>query len=186
MKKMICGIAIFAAVVLGVLFVINFNRSEDDSIPLETVLENAADLTTQKMVVTDVFESTKGSIPILTKNKYLVQYHTVMTASFDVGAAEIDETKETVKITIPHCTVDEDSIKIKSDDIKLYDTNFALLNVAPEDLLEIIGEAEDHARQKANSQEYGFLAAADENAEKVIRGLYENVVDGREVIVEFK
>ena len=50
-------------------------------------------------------------------------------------------------ITIPHCTVDEDSVKIKSVDITLYDTNFAMLNVEPEALLEVLGEAETRAKK---------------------------------------
>lgn len=189
MKKILYGFAagVFAVVIItGVLFVKDHNKPKEESIPLESILEHASDLTTQKMVVTDVFESTKGEIPLITKNKFLVQYHTTMTAGFDVSEAEIKESEDKVTVLIPHCEVDEDSVKIKSEDIKLYDTNFALLSVDQDDLLEILGEAEDHAREKANSQEYGFLAAADENAEKVIRGLYENAVNGREVAVEFK
>lgn len=189
MKKFIYGFVAALLVVVvgkGIWFVMSDNKPDEGSIPLESILENAADLTTQKLVVTDVFESTKGSLPIINKNDFLVQYHTTMTAGFDVSEAEIKESADKVVITIPHCVVNEDSIKIKSDDIKLYDTNFALLNVNPDDLLEIIGEAEEHAREKANAEEYGFLEAADENAENVIRGLYENAVGGREVVVEFK
>lgn len=184
--RMLIVVVVAVLVVMGIIGVMNYNKQKKDSIPLETVLKEASDLTTQKMVVTDVFQSTKGNIPFLTKNKFLVQYHTTMTAGFDTSEAKIKETKDKVTVIIPHCTVNEDSIKIKSDDIKLYDTSFALLNVDPEDLLEIIGEAEDHAREKANSEEYGFLEAADENAKKVICGLYENIIDGRELVVEFK
>lgn len=189
MKKILYGFAagVFAVVIIiGVLFVKDHNKPKEESVPLESILEHASDLTTQKMIVTDVFESTKGEIPLITKNKFLVQYHTTMTAGFDVSEAEIKESEDKVTIRIPHCEVNEDSVKIKSEDIKLYDTNFALLSVNEDDMIEILGEAEDHAREKANSQEYGFLEAADENAEKVIRGLYENAVNGREVAVEFK
>ena len=41
------------------------------------------------------------------------------------------------------------------------------------------------AKKKAESDEYGFLENADENAKKVIKGMFENVADGREVVVEF-
>ena len=108
------------------------------------------------------------------------------TAGFDVSEAEVEETKDKVTITIPHCTVDEDSVKIKSDDITLYDTNFAMLNVEPEALLEVLGEAETRAKKLAESDEYGFIAAADANAENVVHSLYDNIVDGRKVVVEFK
>lgn len=109
----------------------------------ETTLEDAAELTTQKMIISDVFRSTKG--------------------------------------TIPHCTIDEDSIKIKSSDLKIYDTNFAIMSVDKEVVMELVGEAEKKAKKKAESDEYGFLENADENAKKVIKGMFENVADGREV-----
>ena len=86
---------------------------KEESIPLETTLEDAAELTTQKMIISDVFRSTKG--------------------------------------TIPHCTIDEDSIKIKSSDLKIYDTNFAIMSVDKEAVMELVREAEKKAKKKADS-----------------------------------
>ena len=60
-----------------------------------------------------------------------------------------------------------------------------MLNVEPEDLLEVLGEAETRAKKLAESDEYGFIAAADANAENVVHSLYDNIVDGRKVVVEF-
>ena len=120
---------------------------KEESIPLETTLEDAAELTTQKMIISDVFRSTKG--------------------------------------TIPHCTIDEDSIKIKSSELKIYDTNFAIMSVDKEAVMELVGEAGKKAKKKAESDEYGFLENADKNAKKVIKGMFENVADGREVVVGF-
>lgn len=85
----------------------------------------------------------------------------------------------------PHCTIDEDSIKIKSSDLKIYDTNFAIMSVDKEAVMELVGEVEKKAKKKAESDEYGFLENADENAKKVIKGMFENVADGREVVVGF-
>ena len=162
------------------------NSKAKDTTPLETVLEKSSDLTTQKLVITDVFECSKGKVPILTKNNFLVRYQTTVTAGFDVNKAEIKETDNKITVTIPHCTIDEDSIKIKSDDLKIYDTGFAILNVNQDDLLEVVSEAESRAKKQANSSEYGLLDAADANATNIVRGLFENVADGREVVVEFK
>ena len=53
-------------------------------------------------------------------------------------------------------------------------------------MLEIVGEAEKKAKKRAESDEYGFLENADENAKKVMKGMFENVADGRKVIVEFQ
>ena len=159
---------------------------KEESIPLETTLEDAAELTTQKMIISDVFKSTKGNIPLINKNKILVQYKTTVTAGLDVKEAQIKETDDQIKITIPHCTINEDSIKIKSSDLKIYDTNFAIMSIDKEQMLEIVGEAEKKAKKRAESDEYGFLENADENAKKVMKGMFENVADDRKVIVEFQ
>ena len=135
-------------IIVGIVTLYKYITSpKEESIPLETTLEDAAELTTQKMIISDVFRSTKG--------------------------------------TIPHCTIDEDSIKIKSSDLKIYDTNFAIMSVDKEVVMELVAEAEKKAKKKAESDEYGFLENADENAKKVIKGMFENVADGREVVVEF-
>lgn len=135
-------------IIVGIVTLYKYITSpKEESIPLETTLEDVAELTTQKMIISDVFRSTKG--------------------------------------TIPHCTIDEDSIKIKSSDLKIYDTNFAIMSVDKEAVMELVGEAEKKAKKKAESDEYGFLENADENAKKVIKGLFENVADGRKVVVEF-
>ena len=188
-KKIKIGFVVLVFIVVsvcGVSVYRHFTAPKKESVPLETVIQNSSDLTTQKMVISDVFECTKGKIPLLTKKDFLVQYRTTVTAGFDVSEAEVEETKDKVTITIPHCTVDEDSVKIKSDDITLYDTNFAMLNVEPEALLEVLGEAETRAKKLAESDEYGFIAAADANAENVVHSLYDNIVDGRKIVVEFK
>ena len=130
-------IAVILAVVIGIGSISAYKyitSPKEESIPLETTLEDAAELTTQKMIISDVFRSTKGTIPLLNKNRFLVQYKTTITAGLDVQNAKIKET--------------DDKIKAESD-------------------------------------EYGFLENADENAKKVIKGMFENVADEREVVVEF-
>ena len=146
--KIIIAAVLAIAISIGSIAIYkHITGPKEESIPLETTLEDAAELTTQKMIISDVFRSTKG--------------------------------------TIPHCTIDEDSIKIKSSDLKIYDTNFAIMSVDKEAVMELVGEAEKKAKKKAESDEYGFLENADENAKKVIKGMFENVADGREVVVEF-
>lgn len=146
--KVIIAVILAVVISIGSIFAYKYITSpKEESIQLETTLEDVAELTTQKMIISDVFRSTKG--------------------------------------TIPHCTIDEDSIKIKSSDLKIYDTNFAIMSVDKEAVMELVGEAEKKAKKKAESDEYGFLENADENAKKVIKGLFENVADGRKVVVEF-
>ena len=184
--KVIIAVILAAVISIGSISAYKYITSpKEESIPLETTLEDAAELTTQKMIISDVFRSTKGTILLLNKNRFLVQYKTTITAGLDVQNAKIKETDDKITITIPHCTIDEDSIKIKSSDLKIYDTNFAIMSVDKEAVMELVGEAEKKAKKKAESDEYGFLENADENAKKVIKGMFENVADGREVVVEF-
>lgn len=186
--KLFAGIVLVIVVLMAAYSITNYMKGVKarNTVPLETILEDASNLTTQKMVITDVFEISKGKIPIVTKNDFLVAYRTKVTAGFDVDEVEYKESHDKVTITIPHCTVDEESIKIKSDDLKIYDTNFAILNIDQNDLIEIVSEAENRAKKQANSSEEGFLEAADENALNLVKALYENTVDGKEIVVKFK
>lgn len=80
-------IAVILAVVISVGSISAYKyitSPKEESIPLETTLEDAAELTTQKMIISDVFKSTKGNIPLINKNKFLVQYKTTVTAGLDV------------------------------------------------------------------------------------------------------
>ena len=184
--KVIIAVILAVVISIGSISAYKYITSpKEESIPLETTLEDAAELTTQKMIISDVFRSTKGTIPLINKNRFLVQYKTTITAGLDVQNAKIKETDDKITITIPHCTIDEDSIKIKSSDLKIYDTNFAIMSVDKEAVMELVGEVEKKAKKKAESDEYGFLENADENAKKVIKGMFENVADEREVVVEF-
>ncbi|MFR7831004.1 MAG: DUF4230 domain-containing protein [Blautia wexlerae] len=127
-----------------------YYQPKEESIPLETTLEDAAELTTQKMIISDVFKSTKGNILLINKNKFLVQYKTMVTAGLDVKKAKIKETDDEIRITIPHCTINEDSIKIKSSDLKIYDTNFAIMSIDKEAVIEVVAEAEEKAKKRPN------------------------------------
>ncbi len=185
-KLKIVGILVVALVIIvGGIAVYRGLSTSEDSTPWETTLADAAEMTTQKLTISDVFETTKGNIPLITKNKFLVQYKTTVTAGFDVDKADVKEKADEIIVTIPHCTINEDSIKIKSSDLMIYDTNFALLSADEDAVLEIVAEAEEHAKETANSEEYGLLTNADENAKRVMQGMFENNADGKTVVVKF-
>ena len=46
--------------------------------------------------------------------------------------------------------------------------------------------AAEKAKEKAGSDEYGLLENADKNAKKVIKSMFKNVADGKDVVVTFQ
>ena len=64
-KKIKIGFVVLVFIVVsvcGVSVYRHFTAPKKESVPLETVIQNSSDLTTQKMVISDVFECTKDSI----------------------------------------------------------------------------------------------------------------------------
>ncbi len=188
MKKIIGVLAVLAIVAvigLGVLWDGPSNEDKENLV-IESILEDASVLTTQKLYISDVFESTKGKIPFINKSEYLVHYRTTIYAGFDVKEITYEQDGNNITVYIPHCEIDEESIKIGSEDITLYDTNFSIIKANSEQTIQIIGEAEKSAEAFAKNPENGFLEEADENAKEVIKQLLEAANEGYNFMIEFK
>lgn len=191
MKKILTTVILLAVVGVLAFGVVHFwgGSSDEDkeNLIVESVLENASDLITQKLYISDVFESTQGKIPLIDKSKYLVHYKTRIKAGIDVSEIEYDVKDDTITVYIPHCTIDEESIKIKSEDITLYNTNISIFKANSEQTKQIIADAEKKAEEYAKNSENGFLEAADENAKVVIKQLLEAANERyNNIVVEFK
>ena len=154
--------------------------------PLKALLEDKSDLATQTLTVSDCFEEKKGKIPLINKKKYLVKYIATVDAGFDIKDVDIDETDTKVVVTIPHCQVYKDSVNVRGEDIKTYDTNLAIFNPSADAIFDLEKEAEKKALKYAKSKESGLLPAADENAIKLMEGLVTGAADGRKVIIQFE
>lgn len=161
-------------------------ESELDSVALGALLRDFSELTTQRLVVTDVFEATKGSIPIINKQRFLVKYRATVSAGFDVSEANAEVQDGKVLVEIPHCTIDEESVNVRGSDMRLYDTNLAIFNPPAEAVIELLSEAEKQALEFAKAEDSGLLDAADENAVNIVKGLFASVAEGREIVVSFK
>lgn len=95
--KVIIAVILAVVISIGSISAYKYITSpKEESIPLETTLEDAAELTTQKMIISDVFRSTKGTIPLINKNRFLVQYKTTITAGLDVQNAKIKEADDKI------------------------------------------------------------------------------------------
>lgn len=184
--KLIILLVVIALVGGFYLYPKYFAKHPMDGIAMEAMLQDCAELTTQTLVVTDVFEESTGSIPIVTKNNYLVKYRATVNAGFDVKKAMVETTDSRITVCIPHCRIDEDSVNVRGKDIKTYDTNFAILSPSENDVLKLVEKAEKHALEYAERDESGLLEAADANAERLVKSLFSGVADGREIVVEFE
>lgn len=72
-KKIKMGFVVLVFIVVsvcGVSVYRHFTAPKKESVPLETVIQNSSDLTTQKMVISDVFECTKRKDSIAHKERF--------------------------------------------------------------------------------------------------------------------
>ena len=156
--KIIIAAVLAIAISIGSIAIYkHITGPKEESIPLETTLEDAAELTTQKMIISDVFQEHKGRDPADQQDRFLVQYKTTVTAGLDVQKAVIKETDDKIQISIPHCTVNEDSIKIKSSDLKIYDTNFAIMSTIKRRLWNLSQRLRRKQRKKPDRMNTDFL-----------------------------
>ena len=150
---------------------------------LEAKLENASDLTTQKLIYNGVVESESGGVRFLTKETFLMTYKAVVRAGFDISKTEIDIADDKVTVTLPEMEIQE--VTIDPDEIKTYTTSLTLVKPdGKKELTEALKKAEEDARKKA--EEEGLLDAASANAETLIKNLFADAVGEREIVVNHK
>lgn len=150
---------------------------------LEAKLENASDLTTQKMIYNGVIESESGGVPILTKEKFLMIYKATVRAGFDISKTGIDVAEDKVTVTLPEMEIQE--VTIDPDEIKTYTTSLTIVKPdGKKELTTALKQAEDDARKKA--EEEGLLDAASANAETLVKNLFADAVGERNIVVNHK
>lgn len=178
----IIGLLLIAALLAGGYFYMQYQaRQKVTSDMLITRLENASELTTQKMIYNGVIESESGKVPFLTKETFLMTYKATIRAGFDVSKTQIDVSDDQVTVTIPKIEIQE--VTIDPNEIKTYTTSLTLIKPdGKEELKEALIKAEENAKAKA--EESGLIEAAGENAEALIRGLFEDAVGERTIVVK--
>ena len=187
MKKLTTLIIVLLVAALalgGVYFYKDYQaRQKVTADMLEAKLEDASDLTTQKMIYHGVVESESGGVPILTKETFLMTYKAVVRAGFDISKTEIDVADDKVTVTLPAMEIQE--VTIDPNEIKTYNTSLTLIKPdGKEELKKALVKAEEDARKKA--EEEGLLEAASSNAETLVKSLFEDAVGEREIVVKHK
>ncbi|MBP3897690.1 MAG: DUF4230 domain-containing protein [Mogibacterium sp.] len=181
MKKILAVLILVAVVGAGGYYYFTHRGTQELNADMITArLENASDCTTQKLIYQGLIESESGSIPILNKNAFLMTYTAVVRAGFDISKTDVKVDDTSVVITIPPMEIQEITIQPKS--LKFYNTSLTIFK--PDEKNEaqkaLVAAEKDAAEKAGNS---GLLAAADENAEALLRGILEGSVGDREIII---
>lgn len=88
LKKLVWAVVIVIVVAVAVAGFRYLKASEDiKDATISAKLENASDLTTQKLIYSGVLESSSGRIPIINKDKFLIEYKATVNAGFDIYQA---------------------------------------------------------------------------------------------------
>ncbi|MBR0400676.1 MAG: DUF4230 domain-containing protein [Mogibacterium sp.] len=189
MKGKIIGIVIAvvvlaAAVIGGGWYFKQQSKPVITSSQLLERLEDASELTVEKMYYTGIEEFEEGTVPLITKNSFFMKYEAVISAGFDMEDVDIDITDEQVIVQVPKAKVL--SVAIDANTIEYFDTKFSLIKKTDrkEATKQVQIQAQKSAEEHANDK--GLLDEADKRAEVIFKGILEGGTGGREIIVEHK
>lgn len=183
LKKLVWAVVIVIVVAVAVAGFRYLKASEDiKDATISAKLENASDLTTQKLIYSGVLESSSGRIPIINKDKFLIEYKAAVNAGFDLSKVDVSHDDSTVTVVIPHAEIQ--TINIEPEDIEFHDTNFSVLRADKNATVKAIGEAKADVRKYAGKS--GLTDAADKNGAQLVKGLLHDSVGDREIKVEYK
>ena len=162
------------------------NKEEISTDYLTAKLEDASELTTQKITYTSRVPIEKGSIPFINKRGFVMKYNATLRAGVDMKEVNVKQRGNKIIVKIPHAEV-LDEPNVDSDSLKFYDEKKALFNWSTkDDVSEAISMAEKDVKENPTVDTEELLNKADEHLEELIHALLDDSVDGREVVVEFE
>jgi hypothetical protein len=181
----VIGVVVLAAVLAGGWF-----YQQQKAKPVITSsqlierLQDASELTVEKMYYTGIEKFEEGTVPLITKNSFFMKYEAVINAGFDMEDVDIDVTDEQVIVQVPKARVL--SVAIDPNSIEYYDTKFSLIKKTDrkEATKQVQIQAQKSAEEHANDK--GLLEEADKRADVIFKGILEGGTGGREIIVEQK
>lgn len=146
-------------------------------------MEVASELTTAELTYTGIVQFEDGSIPFLTKKGFTMKYTATVRAGIDFSKIEVDVNSKNVIITLPETEIQ--SVHVDSNSIDFYDQSYAIFNWSDkEDVATAIQAAENDVSANANLDE--LKAKSEEQTEKLLRGILEDTVGDRELIIQKK
>lgn len=183
----LCGALIFA----GVLFAgrsainnwLNPNPKVDPAF-VSLKLEDAAQLTTQKLYYTGLVTVEEGKIPFITKKGFSMTYTAIVTAGIDdLSKAQIsvDDEAKTVSVSLPSASILD--VNIDESTIAFYDEKRALFNWTEKtDVTNAIQMAKDDVATHTDLMNE-LKADAEAHAIEIVKSLLEGAVGDYAVTV---
>ena len=144
-------------------------------------LEDASDLTTQKMTYQGVVHYSEGDIPFITQKKYSMTYTAEIDAGVDLSKVKVDKVgNDEFNIVLPE--VEIQGVHVDPESVAFYDESHALFNWnTKEDGVKAVQLAEEDAVNNADIEQ--LKKDAEENAKKVINDLLQDSIKSGNVTV---
>lgn len=187
MTRTIILIAIAIALIMGGVWLKTFlfGKSEP-KITADYItgkLDVASELTTAELTYNGLVTYEDGSIPFLTKKGFTMKYTATVKAGIDFSKIEVNVTGKTVEVTLPEAEVL--SSHVDPNTIEFFDESFAIFNWRDnEDVTQAISIAEGDVKANADMDE--LKKKSEGQAEKLIRGLLQDAIGERELVIKKK
>lgn len=161
------------------------NKDEISTDYLSAKLEDASELTTQKITYTSRVPIERGSIPFINKRGFVMQYNATLRAGVDMKNVSVKQRGNKIIVKVPHAKI-LDKPNLDADSIKFYDEKKALFNWNKhKDVTDAIAKAKEDINNNPSIDVTSLLERADENTEKLIHTILDGSVRGCEIEVKF-
>lgn len=183
-SKVIFGaiIALLIIFVCSLPFIYN-RKATLDTNQMNLLLSKSSELTTAKLKITAMSEFKDSGIAILNRSDFIMVYTATIRAGINMEDVRIEpnEIGKKIIIYIPKAQIQEAKVDTNPEDLKFFDTKFALFNVnEKEDLAKAISLAEEEAKKEA--EKTGILELANQQSATLIKGiLAEAIPEGYEI-----
>ncbi len=187
MTRTIILIALAVALIMGGVWLKTFlfGKSEP-KITADYItgkLDVASELTTAELTYTGLVTYEDGSIPFLTKKGFTMKYTATVRAGIDFSKIEVKVSGRSVEVTLPEAEIL--ATNVDPNTIDFYDESFAIFNWRDNsDVTQAIATAESDVKNNADMD--SLKKKSEEQAEKLIRGLLQDTIGERELVIKKK
>ncbi len=146
-------------------------------------LEECSDLTSAELTYRGLIQFKDGDIPFLTQKAFQMLYTADVSAGIDLSQVQVEVDRAQVRISLPPVEVREPVVDPSS--IEFFDEQKALFNWETKaDAVDAVRYAQEDVL--AHGDVDALKAKAKSQAETLVRGLFEGVIGGRELVVSFR